>query len=136
MVVYLEDIVDEMEGCMDDWEQFLNVETGEIVILSDGVSFEDEGIEDSDLYVCLPNQFDIHEWQIMKDFAGTITIDTKRVRLMDALHGKKAFRHFKDELAYLDLEESYYEYQRQALCQIAKEWCEDNDIQYKMREKK
>lgn len=74
MQVQIKNIVDCLEMANDDWEQFLNTETGGIVSLSNGFSAEVEEeelageIENSDHYVRLPNQYDIHEWQIMESF--------------------------------------------------------------------
>lgn len=51
-------------------------------------------------------------------------------------YGRKAYRHFKDEIINLDVDEEYYAYRFLALCKIAKEWCEDNEIPYTAREEK
>ena len=65
MKVCIEDVADELEMCMDGWEQFLNTETGEIAALADGMWVDrdeelEEEIENSDCYVRLPNQYEIH----------------------------------------------------------------------------
>lgn len=141
MQVCIEDIVDELEMCMDGWEQFLNTETGEFVALADGMWVDrdeelEEEIETSDCYVRLPNQYEIHEWNIMEAFAEAIPSEGKQERLLRALHGRKAYRHFKDEIINLGVDEEYYAYRFLALCKIAKEWCEDNEIPYTAREEK
>lgn len=87
----IKDIVDCLEMANDDWEQFLNTETGEIVSLSNGFSAEvDEElageIENSDHYVRLPNQYDINEWKIMESFSLEITLKSIREQLLDSLH--------------------------------------------------
>lgn len=138
MQVYIEDIADELEMCMDGWEQFLNTETGEIVALADGTWVErdeelEEEIETSDCYVRLPNQYEIHEWNIMKEFAESIPSAGKQERLLKALHGRKAYRRFKDEIINLDVEKAYYAYRFLALCRIARQWCEENKIPYTVR---
>lgn len=64
VTVNIEDISDAMKSAMDGWEQFLNIETGEIVSLSDGTwsdrDEEDESlaeeIDTTDKYVRIPNQ--------------------------------------------------------------------------------
>lgn len=48
VTVNSEDISDAMESAMDGWEQFLNIETGEIVSLSDG-TWSDRDEEDESL---------------------------------------------------------------------------------------
>lgn len=139
MKVCLEDIADELEMCMDGWEQFLNTDTGEIVSLADGMWTErdeelEEEIESSEFYVRLPNQHDIHEWNIMKDFANAILIENIQERLLRALHGRKAYRSFKDETINMGIQDDYYKYRSAALCKIAREWCEKNEISYTSRE--
>lgn len=138
MKVCIEDIADELEMCMDGWEQFLNTKTGEVVALADGMWVErdeelEEEIENSDYYIRLPNQYEIHEWNIMKDFADTVSLEKQQERLLRALHGRKAYRHFKDEIINMGMEEDYYKYRFTALCKIAREWCEEHQIPYIVR---
>ncbi len=139
--VCIETIAEQLEGCMDSWEQYLNVETGEFVALSDGTWVETdeelaEKIEFADCYVRLPNQYDIHEWHIMRKFAETLPVKTQQDRLLDVLHRPKAYRRFKDEIVRLRIAEVYYNYRFLTFCDIAKEWCEDNEIPYTYRENK
>lgn len=136
MQVQIKDIVDCLEMANDDWEQFLNTETGEIVSLSNGFSAEvDEElaseIEKSDHYVRLPNQYDIHEWQIMESFSLEIPLKSFREQLLDSLHGQKVFRRFKDTLDRLGIADDYYGYRTRAFYIIAEDWCKENKIPYK-----
>ena len=138
VTVYLEDIAEKLEEASDHWEQYLNVVTGEFEALPDGIYIEPdeeliERIENSNDYLRLPNQFDIHEYQIMESFAVSIRDSAKSSRLFRALRGRKPYRHFKDEIIYLDLDQAYYAFLHQALIEIAREWCEDHDIPYKFR---
>ena len=87
MQVQIKNIVDCLEMANDDREQFLNIETGGIVSLLNGFSAEvDEElageIENSDHYVRLPNQYDIHEWQIMESFSLEIPLKSIREQLL------------------------------------------------------
>lgn len=126
MEICIEDIADALEMCMDGWEQFLNIKTGEIASLSDGMWVDRDGeleeeIESSTFYVRLPNQYEINEWHIMEEFAEAIPSEWKREKLMRALHGKKAYRRFKDEIINLDVEDEYYAFRFLVFCKIAKE---------------
>lgn len=137
MQIQIKDIADGLEMANDDWEQFLNTETGEIVSLSNGFSAEAdeelaEEIENSDHYIRLPNRYDIHEWQIMENFALEIPLKSIRQQLIDALHGQKAFRRFKDTLNRLGIAEDYYDYRTRAFYKIAEDWCRENKISYKI----
>jgi hypothetical protein len=84
----------------------------------------------------LPNQHEIHEYDIMEAFAEATTDAKKREKLFRALNGKKPFRNFKDTINYIGLDEAYYAFRFQSFIRIAKEWCDDNDIPYKLREDK
>lgn len=139
-MVLIEDIVNALEGVMDDWEQYLNTETGEILSLPSSDNYyidrepEDEElaeeIEYSDKYVRLPNQYDIHEYNIMEDFAYAAPNQKHEEKLLRALHGRKPYRHFKDEINYLGIDDAYYAYRLLAFCRMAKEWCERYEIPF------
>jgi hypothetical protein len=140
-IVFLEDVADKLEETIESWEQFLNTATGEFVAISDG-SYEEvdeelyEEIECSDAYVRLPNQHDIREYDIMEAFAEATPDAGKRDRLFRALRGRKPFRNFKDTLGYTGLEEVYYAFRFLSFINIAREWCEDNEIPFATRENK
>ncbi len=137
MRIQIKTIVDCLEMSNDDWEQFLNTQTGEIVSLSSGFSAEAdeelaEEIENSDYYVRLPNQFDIHEWEIMESFSLAMPLKSIREQLLDSIHGQKAFRRFKVTLNRLGIAEDYYDYRTLAFYKIAENWCKENNIIYKI----
>jgi hypothetical protein len=50
--------------------------------------------------------------------------------VLDSIHGKGAFRHFKDTLYRFGMEEQWYRFHKEALQQIAKEWLTDNNLAY------
>jgi len=139
--IFLEDIADKLEETMECWAQYLNTVTGEFVSLSDGSYVETdeelaEEIDCSDDYVRLPNQHEIHEYKIMEAFADATPDAGKREKLFRALNGRKPFRNFKDTLNYTGLDEAYYAFRFLSFIKIAKEWCEENDIPYTLREDK
>ena len=125
---------------MDSREQYFNTETGEIVSLPSSDNYyidrepEDEElaeeIECSDKYVRLPNQSDIHEYNIMEDFAYATPNQKYQEKLLHILRGRKPYRNFKDEINYLGIAETYYAYRILAFCRMAKEWCERNEIPF------
>ncbi len=136
--VFIEDIADKLEETMEHWEQYLNTATGEFVALSDGAYIETdeelaEKIDSSCDFVRLPNQFDIREYDIMENFADTTANAQKRERLFHALNGRKPFRHFKDTLDDTGLADAYFSFRALAYLEIAKAWCDENDIPYKNR---
>jgi len=109
--------------------------------LSDGAYIDTdeklaEKIESSSDYIRLPNQYDIHEYNIMEDFAESSADVHKRERLLRALNSRKPFRHFKDALDYVGLSEAYYAFRSLVFFQISMEWCKENSIPYKIHEEK
>jgi len=141
VTVNIESIADAMEATMDGWEQYLNMETGEIVSLSDGTwsdrDEEDESlaeeIDTTDKYVCISNQYEIHEYEIMEEFAYATPKPRYQEKLLRVLRGRKPYRNFKDEINCLGISESYYAWRLIALCKKAKNWCEENEVPYEIR---
>ncbi|MEO1769711.1 hypothetical protein [Candidatus Enterococcus ferrettii] len=54
-------------------------------------------------------------------------------RLEQAIHGKGAFRYFKDTIEELGISQGGYDFKAQAMLEIAKEWCEDQGIAYQQK---
>ena len=138
VTIYLEDIADKLDETMDCWEQYLNVVTGEFESVPDGTYLDadeelTERINGSTDYVRLPNQYDIHEFRIMEQFAEAVPDRRKQAELFRALRGKRPFRRFKDELNYFGLTEAYYAFRFLAFIEIARDWCEDLGIPYQMK---
>jgi hypothetical protein len=87
--------------------------------------------EDPDRFVRLPTQWDIHEWEIMREFAESVEPERLSRDLLQALQGKGAFRYFKDTLRRYRREQSWYDYRTGALREIAVDWCKENEIEYR-----
>lgn len=85
---------------------------------------------DWDRFEKLPTKFDIHEWDIMHEFAESVEPERLNDELQNAIHGAGAFRYFKDTLRRHRREKDWHAYREEALRQIAIEWCEDNGIEY------
>lgn len=139
--VYLEDIADAFEECMDGWVQFLDTRTGEIVALSEDPYMaceEDqellEEIDETDDYVRLPNQYELHEKSIMEKFA--YESGNKRVSevLFDALRRRHPYRCFKDKINDLGISQIYYDYRNRTYINIAEEWCRNHHVPYRRKE--
>lgn len=129
----LDKAADEFEMISEDWWHYYNRETGEFVYYHPDFSEDDIDPEDfeAEEYVSLPSQRDLNEYDIMTDFALTVKDPHTRELLEVALDGKGAFRRFKDVIVRAEIDEMWYEYRKKALLQIAREWCEENDIPYR-----
>ena len=88
-----------------------------------------EAIE-SDSFLALPGSFDIHEWSIMERFAHDQAVGPHRDELVDALHGRGAFRMFLSAVRRLGLKDEWYRFRDSAFEEIAKEWLEVKSIEY------
>jgi len=148
--VKLEDIIDGIEMQTDESSSYLNIKTGEVVIISDEESSaaeEDKPIDSfpewqhelinkakeilqSNDYISLPSKFQVHEYRIMEKFCLSITDDQIRDILYYSIKGSGAFQRFKNNIYKYNLEEEWYKFRDEAIKRIAIEWCEDNGINY------
>lgn len=133
MRVKLKDILDALDMTDDSSEAFLNKRTGEIEWIAEYMdSDEREEVSerlDEDGFIRLPTQFDIHEYEIMRDFVETLS-DSPKDWLADALTGRGAFQRFKRGIRRFGIEQDWYDYRDSAYRQIAEEWCQDNGLEF------
>jgi hypothetical protein len=151
MKVALKDIVDALEMQFDEYLNYLDRQTGKIEMVSrDELNMAEEGeaddelpqseehefdvaeaiVTDPDRFEKLPTKFDIHEWEIMREFAECVEPERLSDELQNAIHGAGAFRYFKDTLRRYRREKDWYAYRAEALREIAIEWCQENSIEY------
>ncbi|MCL7745584.1 UPF0158 family protein [Halalkalibacter alkaliphilus] len=151
MKVKLDHIVDGMQMQSEEGNDYLNLETGEIVYVSrtslriaedeeefdhlpewqqDEVTIAIDIVENFDKYVSLPTSFDIHEYDMMERFCYSLSDHRKQGILFNAIRGKGAFRRFKDEVYRLEIAEQWYDYRDHCYKEIAKEFCQSNNIEY------
>lgn len=86
---------------------------------------------ESDDYVELPSQFDIHEWSIMERFCRSLEPGPLRDELDNAIHGRGAFRMFKDVIHRHGIADDWYAYRDAELEEIAIGWLEVNEIPHR-----
>jgi hypothetical protein len=111
-------------------QHFLDLETGEIVLVSDEVGEPPEDIEDGTRYRPI-DPIESHEsYQIMEDFVESLPESKLKNRLGRALDGRKPFRHFKDTLLdFPDTREAWFQFEHRAHERLAEAWCRDNGIE-------
>lgn len=78
----------------------------------------------------LPTQFDINEWEIMREFAVREAPTRVGEQLEQAMRGRGAFRQFRDTARRLGVEQEWYAYRTKALERIAREWGEDLGVEW------
>jgi len=149
-VVSLRDVVEALDLQSDELQSFLDPDTGEIITFSD----EEASIAESDDWedapewmreflpkvkraledermLELPDQVHIDEWRMMQDFALEDEQCRCRAELDSAVHGAGAFRRFKDAVRRLGLEDAWFRYRAAAFEQVAREWLDENGIEYR-----
>lgn len=149
--VKLKDIIEEMEIQFEESRSLLNINTGEIVLVTseDLRAAEDEKpfdhlseweqenrmiaidvVENFENYIELPTKFEVNEYEIMENFCLTVSDQSKQESLLWAIKGKGAFRRFKDIIIDFEMEEQWYSYRDECFKQIAIEWCQENKINF------
>lgn len=147
--VKLRDVVAELNLVSDTFKAFINRKTGELVTLTEGMieaaegnldSDDEEDLEDdevtarqvleSDDFVELPDQLEIHEWSIMERFCESVENDQWREELLNAIQGRGAFRYFKDTIARLGIKEDWYAFREEAFKEIARDFLIVHEIPF------
>jgi hypothetical protein len=148
--VRLKDIVEALAMQIDEYASFVDRQTGKVASLSLDLlrtAEESPDNEEPDLpawqreewqsaqrivstsrYTRRPSKFQVHEWAIMEEFSLSVESDRIREDLLDAIHGKGAFRYFKDTIRRRRIEKDWHRFREDALRQIAIDWCEENEI--------
>jgi hypothetical protein len=85
-------------------------------------------IVSTDRFQELPTKFEIHEWEIMKDFSLSVESDSIREDLLRSIRGAGAFQRFKDSLRQHGIEPAWFTFRTETLRQIALSWCEEHQI--------
>jgi len=149
--VYIYDVVDEIDMQNDMITAFINRKTGELTILTeddyyalqsldDGGDMEDlppwqqeiipklREIDESDDFIPLPSQFDVHEYSIMEDFIRRLEDSPMKDDLFNAIRGRGAFRMFKDKIFYHDVADDWWTFKKNAIKRIAIDFLDSEDI--------
>jgi len=150
--VKLSEIIDAIELQSDEMAAYLNRRTGEIITISDeevraaeegdpledypewqrdNISIAGDFLKNEDDYLALPTKYDLNEYQIMEEFVLSLKDRRASELLYTSIKGKGAFRRFKDTLHRLQLAEEWYTYRDAALRQVAIDWCESNQVQFR-----
>jgi hypothetical protein len=151
MKVKLANVFEALENAMEGHAYYLDKRTGEIILITDddtAAAEEDELISqypewqresilkarevqrEPDQFLSLPDQSDIHEYQIMEDFCLAFADRQVGERLHGLIKGSGAFRRFKNAIRELKVDNAWYEFKAKALEQTAIDWLEENEIPY------
>jgi len=131
----LDELCNAMENSSFENEYFLNLETGEILFISEYMDDEETGElkdrieEEFDCYERIPRAESHEGYEDMVDFIATVE-DERIVELLDvAINGKGAFRRFKDVLLnYPEERERWFRFKDERMEERALEWLDDIDV--------
>ena len=148
----LQDIIDAIEMQFDETRNFLNLKTGEVITVSvealraaeEEEPFDDlpdwqqeeieiaiDVVENFENYKHLPMTYDINEYGMMENFCYELKNEEQQDGLLDAIRGRGAFRRFKDKVIYYGIEQEWYAFRDEQYKQVAINWCNDHEIQYR-----
>ena len=128
----------ELYSTMEDisWENtyYLDLETGEILFVSDMKDEETEKLRDDvdenpDRYESIPTAESSEGYEEMDDFIATVEDEHLAELLKVAIDGKGAFRRFKDVLArYPEERERWFKFKDDRVRERALEWLDDINV--------
>lgn len=151
--VSLKTIGDELSLVSEQSTAYINRRTGDVFHVSDEhtLLIEDAADEDEELerpdwerehlaqvrevldggdWAALPDAHEIHEWNIMRDFAASVPDERLRNELLDAIHGRGAFRMFRSAVERAGQRAAWFAYRDAALREIARAALDELGIPY------
>jgi hypothetical protein len=141
-------LIDEFDAMPNDATLFVDVHSGTIVSFADadvdaieggdaraiGVSDEDlaemRQIYESPTLIALITHQEFDEFSAMVGFAESQPVASVRNRLLDALHGRRSFRRFKDAVAATALRDRWFAWREAAVSLALQEVLDDLEIPY------
>ena len=131
----LDELCAAMEDSSYEHEYYLDLETGEILFLSEYMDDEEaeklkEKIDNGlDRYERIPKAESREGYEDMQDFIATVKDERLWELLEVAINGKGAFRRFKDVLLnYPEERERWFQFKDDRIKERALEWLGDIDV--------
>ena len=151
VTVSLSDVIEALELQTDNTScAFVNRQTGEVLTCDDEqirvAEAEADGVAPQWMqpelpkirealaggpWLPLPTKFDIHEWEMMRQFADEQRNEKVGRELNAAIHGTGAFRCFRETLSRLGIEEQWYRFRDRQFEEMAKEWITENGFSFR-----
>lgn len=132
----LSELTDAFDNCRIGYEYYLDLETAELLIVSDEFMGTDEVEEiyermedEPKRYLSIPTGSSREGYQVMVAFAESLEDGNLKDKLWIALNGRGAFRRFKDVLlSYPEKREEWFRFKDERLEKLVREWLEENEI--------
>ena len=131
----LDELYDAMENSSYEVEYYLDLETGEILFVSEDmddvetVKMKNQIEEELGRYEPIPKVESYEGYRDMQSFIATVEDDHLAELLEVAINGKGAFRRFKDVLLnYPEERERWFKFKDDRMEERALEWLDDIDV--------
>ena len=131
----LDELYDAMGNSSYEVEYYLDLETGEILFVSEDmddvetVKMKNQIGEELDRYELIPKAESYEGYRDMQAFIATVEDDHLSELLEVAINGKGAFRRFKDVLLnYPEERERWFQFKDDRMKEKALEWLDDIDV--------
>lgn len=116
---------------------YVDIRAGKVVMMADDMA-EEEAMhhafameEDWEHYIPIPNVMDEDETAMMHAFAESRPREDVKERLREALQGTGAVTRFRHQVRHLLLKPAWEAFKQDYLMQVARDWCEENDVEYR-----
>ena len=116
---------------------YVDIRAGKVVMMADDMA-EEEAMhhafameEDWEHYIPIPNVMDEDETAMMHAFAESRPREDVKERLREALQGTGAVTRFHHQVRHLLLKPAWEAFKQDYLLQVARDWCEENDVEYR-----
>lgn len=147
------EIAEEVELLPADATAYFNRNTGELYAMLNEFDLDSDDLEDpeieaeipawqkedaakrhavfnDDAWIMLPSSFDVHEWELMREFAEKTLNPEVREHLLGSIHGSGAFRRFKRALDHHGQREEWYAFKAACVEELVKGWLRSKDIAF------
>lgn len=145
--VSLDDLLLALESAHDEVSSYVDRQTGRVVTITSedrdadparAPDWQQDSIADARAidedaegrFLPVPDRFETDEWEMMRNFTHTLDDPDRAEKLRDALHGRGAFRRFKDALARAGQLEAWFRYREERYRDLAIEWCQEHGLAY------
>lgn len=147
--VKIKSVIEALLFTESDCTSYINKKTGEIASISDAESEHvhqelDETIPEwivagiprikaileSDVFIEMPSQFELHEEKIMVSFCKTVEKEDVKNYLLKTLSGKAATENFATYIEKFDLHDSWTTHRNNAVKQVALDFLNSHNISF------
>lgn len=114
---------------------YIDIESGRVILMQDDLGEEEalnhvfEIEDDWEHYIPLPNAVDSEEHNLMESFAAAQREDVKE-RLQEILQKSGAQLKFRLQIKHLLLKPAWEKFQQEYFLNVARDYCEENDLEY------